>query len=438
MQAAPVTLSGRLRYLGPGVVVAGSVIGSGELILTTSLGAAVGFALLWFLLIACWSKSIVQAELARLCILNRSTFLELFNTLPGKLPGRRKRVSWLVWYFFFSSLVVMFTAGGILGAATEGVLLLFPGSPRLGVAIGLTVLASVVMGSGSYRLLEKLFLVMVLSFTVISVACAAALYFSDLAVPISEVLSRQSFTFPVEYAPLIVAVFSYTGLNVGESIYYSYFCLDKGYANHIGDSKSAEGIDRARGWMKVVNTDVWLTLFLLTAVTVPFYYLGAGVLHISGSVPGNDDMISIIGSVYVQVMGPWIEPVFLLGAILVLYSTLLAWVGGDSRQVTDNLVELGLLPNSPAVRKRWTRLIGYSWPFCFLALFWFFKSPLTLIVIGGISYALTGPLVVLGLLYLRRSKLPPELRSGNMATALLYLALCVMLVVGIGTIYFLF
>ena len=105
--------------------------------------------------------------------------------------------------------------------------------------------------------------------------------------------------------------------------------------------------------------------------------------------------------------------------------------------MTDNLVELGLLPNSAVVRKRWTRLIGYAWPFCILALFWFFKSPLTLIIIGGVSYALTGPLVVLGLLYLRRKKLPSELRSGNMATALLYLALVVMLIVGIGTIYFL-
>lgn len=438
MREAPTTFLGRLRYLGPGVVVAGSVIGSGELILTTSLGAAVGFALLWFLLIACWSKSIVQAELARLCILNKATFMELFNTLPGKLPGRRKQASWIVWYFLVHSLVVTLTAGGILGATTEGVLLLFPGASKTGTAVGLTVFASLVIGSGSYRVMEKLLLVMVLTFTAISVYCAIALYFSDMAVPLSRIVSEQSFSFPAEYAPLIIAVFSYTGLNIGESIFYSYFCLDKGFTHHIGDMNSANGIRRAQGWMRVINTDVWLTLLLLTAVTVPFYLLGASVLHSSGSVPGNDELVSTISTIYVQVMGPWIEPVFYAGAVLVLYSTLLAWVGGDSRQFTDNLIELGLIPKTEVARKNSTRGIGYLWPFLFLALFLFFENPLTLIILGGVTYALTGPLVVLGLLWLRRTRIPDELRTGSLATALLYLALSVMLIVGFGTVYFLF
>ena len=34
----PTTFVGRLRYLGPSLIVTGAVIGSGELVLTTSLG----------------------------------------------------------------------------------------------------------------------------------------------------------------------------------------------------------------------------------------------------------------------------------------------------------------------------------------------------------------------------------------------------------------
>ncbi len=58
----PKNLWGRLKYLGPSVIVSGSVVGSGELILTSRLGAMAGFALLWWMLVSCWSKSLVHAS----------------------------------------------------------------------------------------------------------------------------------------------------------------------------------------------------------------------------------------------------------------------------------------------------------------------------------------------------------------------------------------
>ena len=45
---APTSLRGRLRYLGPGIVVSGSIVGSGEILLTAGLGANVGFVMLWW------------------------------------------------------------------------------------------------------------------------------------------------------------------------------------------------------------------------------------------------------------------------------------------------------------------------------------------------------------------------------------------------------
>ncbi|KMS88754.1 hypothetical protein ACZ91_24055, partial [Streptomyces regensis] len=47
VREAPTTMRGRLRHLGPGIVLTASVVGSGELIVTTSLGAQAGFVLLW-------------------------------------------------------------------------------------------------------------------------------------------------------------------------------------------------------------------------------------------------------------------------------------------------------------------------------------------------------------------------------------------------------
>ena len=113
-------------------------------------------------------------------------------------------------------------------------------------------------------------------------------------------------------------------------------------------------------------------------------------------------------------------------------------VGGDSRQITDNAIELGFLADDDAVRLKSTRVIGYVWPVIFFALLMFFESPLTMIILGAAAYAFSGPLVIGSIFYLRKNYLPEELRSGSTATALLYVAMVVMLLVGAGTIYALF
>ena len=55
--------------------------------------------------------------------------------------------------------------------------------------------------------------------------------------------------------------------------------------------------------------------------------------------------------------------------------------------------------------------------------------------LGAATYALTGPLVVGSILYLRKKTLADNMRSGPAATALPYLALTVMLLIGVGGIW---
>ena len=43
IRPAPTTKLGILRNIGPGMILAGSIVGSGELIATTSTGAEAGF-----------------------------------------------------------------------------------------------------------------------------------------------------------------------------------------------------------------------------------------------------------------------------------------------------------------------------------------------------------------------------------------------------------
>ncbi len=81
-----------LRQVGPGLILVGSIVGSGELIMTTKLGAQAGFALLWAVVLSCIVKTVVQAELGRHVISSGDTILEMFNKLPGP---RGPRPTWL-------------------------------------------------------------------------------------------------------------------------------------------------------------------------------------------------------------------------------------------------------------------------------------------------------------------------------------------------------
>ena len=60
IREAPRGCGGLLRNIGPGVVVSGSVVGSGELLVTTRMGAEVGFVFLWGVIVASVIKYFIQ------------------------------------------------------------------------------------------------------------------------------------------------------------------------------------------------------------------------------------------------------------------------------------------------------------------------------------------------------------------------------------------
>ena len=96
-QNPPKGIKETLKQVGPGMILAGGVVGSGELIVTTKLGAVAGFTLLWFVLLSCIIKVVVQTELARYTICSGKTYLQIFNEMPGPAGLRPKwmTLSWL-------------------------------------------------------------------------------------------------------------------------------------------------------------------------------------------------------------------------------------------------------------------------------------------------------------------------------------------------------
>src|SRR5215213_4711477 len=72
-----------IRQIGPGLILAGAIVGTGELIQTTHLGAKAGFVLLWLVLLSCFVKVFVQIELGRYAIASGRPTMSAFKGIGG-------------------------------------------------------------------------------------------------------------------------------------------------------------------------------------------------------------------------------------------------------------------------------------------------------------------------------------------------------------------
>lgn len=118
----PRRLGGILAALGPGLIIAGSIVGSGELIATTKTGAQAGIALLWLIIVGCLIKVFVQIELGRYAISEGEPTLSALNRVPGPRLG----VNWLIWYWAAMMIASMGQLGGIVGGVGQSLAMTIP------------------------------------------------------------------------------------------------------------------------------------------------------------------------------------------------------------------------------------------------------------------------------------------------------------------------
>ncbi len=128
---APTSIGGILRNVGPGMILAGSIVGSGELIATTRTGAEAHFDFLWLIIIGCIIKVFAQIELGRYAITNGKTTLAALNEVPGPMiqveVGQRKmRANWIIWYWFLMFVAILGQQGGIVGGVGQAMAISVP------------------------------------------------------------------------------------------------------------------------------------------------------------------------------------------------------------------------------------------------------------------------------------------------------------------------
>lgn len=429
-----------LKYLGPGLITSASIVGSGELIATTTMGAKAGFALMWMVLFSCFVKVAVQAEFARWTVLTGTPALHGFNKVPPKLG----RIGWVNYMFILMILAKVLQIGGILGGTAVAFSIMFPlgGNGLSGTSVTiwhvLVAVASIaLLYSNAYGIVEKGAVALVVIFSFITIVIAFGLPMTPWAYGVSDVVNGLTPQIPAGALGAAIAMFGITGVGSDEITFYNYWCIEKGYARYTGPNDgSAAWKARAKGWISVMYKDVTVSLVIYTFATAAFFIMGAAVLYPQKLVPGGaNEMITTLARMYTDTLGQWAMVGFLVGAIAVLGSTLWAAVPSHSRMYTNFMAVAGLVDwKHYQSRMKWQRIFIVALPIVWAVSSLYFKSPVLMVQIGGVMTGVFLVAVVAATWYLRQTETDPELRGKGAFNLLLVASTIAIGFLGIYTV----
>ncbi len=495
----PRTFFSTLRHLGPGLIIAASIVGSGELIATTKTGAQAGISLLWLIIIGCLIKVFVQVELGRFTITHGETTLAALNSVPGPfaLLGIKTNVpipNWIVLFWWAMMITGMAQLGGIVGGVGQAMAMATPitGDYREAVltpstkelqwylewqekietnhpefqalsdyeqarrrrgldrieqdlnviaphgdevldtirsggtpaevttyddrywASALTIVTCLLLVSGRYGIIQTVSTVFVVAFTFITIGNVIQLQRTpQWHISTEQFLRGLSFSLP-EGSGLktALATFGIIGVGASELVSYPYWCIEKGYAKFAGKRTQDDSwAKRARGWMRVMLCDAFMSMVIYTIATLAFFLMGVSVLHNEGRDPDGMRMVSTLATAYVPVFGEHAKWLFLIGAFAVLYSTFLVASAGHARTYTDAFKLLNLIPrNSERAHRRSVSTVGVALPLISLATYWSGINPVKAVLIAGLMQAILLPMLGFAALYFRWTATDPRLK----------------------------
>ncbi|MEZ5939928.1 MAG: Nramp family divalent metal transporter [Planctomycetaceae bacterium] len=511
----PTTWWGTLVQLGPGLVIAGSIVGSGELIATTKTGAQAGIWLLWLIIAGCLIKVFVQIELGRHSISRGETTLSALNQFPGRIGP----VNWILWFWLLMMAASLAQLGGIVGGVGQSLAMVFPltgdfkqaievpsqkeiewmlkwqeaseeelaklpaerrervktGVERLEEqlaslgergeravrrvqqlkpgetikdpwtwddrywALAVGVFTIFLLYNGRYGIIQNISTALVVVFTFITIGNVVSLQCTQQwSLSGADFARGLSFRLPPgddPWTPLktALATFGIIGVGATELITYPYWCIEKGYARFTGEwSESETWLRRAKGWLRVMHIDAFLSMVVYTVATIAFYLLGVTVLYREGRDPENMRMVGTIAAAYKPVFGAYASNLFLFGAFAVLYSTFLVANAGHSRMFTDAAKIFNLIPkhDQKAHDRTLTGLCIFLPSLCVVS-HWSGIDPVEAVMFAGLMQAAMLPMIAAGALYHRFKSCDPRLAPPKWWDICLFISFLGLLIAGV-------
>ncbi|MDG9691475.1 Nramp family divalent metal transporter [Streptomyces mutabilis] len=409
------------RYIGPGIVVAATGVGAGDLVATLIAGSNFGYTLLWAAVLGCLVKISLAEAAGRWHLSTGRTLFDGWASL-----GR-----WTTWFFAIYVVVWGFSYGAAaMSSSALPLQALFPGVMDLewwGVACG--VVGLVFVWFNKYAVFEKVMTVLVGVMFVVTVY---------LAIRVTPNLGDAF----AGLLPVIPdgedSVLNTLGLigGVGGTITlaaYGYWVNAKGWAD--------------TGWMKVMRLDNRVAYITTGVFVVAMLFVGAELLHAANiALSGGGKGLVQLGDILEDEYGTATAKFFLIGFFATSFTSLIGVWHGVSLMFADFVARLrerragAAVGTADKAREIVSGEHERSWPFRVYLLWLTFPpvillfqgEPFRLVIIYGVLGAAFMPFLALTLIWLlNSSRTPAEWRNGWLSNSvlavagLLFLVLCV-------------
>jgi len=459
-----------LSVVGPGVIVLGAAIGSGEFLIGPASFVRYGLTLLWITSVAAVLQTLFNTELMRYTIATgEPAFTGFMRTKPGAkfwawfyAIAYLLSVGWPAWAGAAAGAFFFLFTGKVAGSGDANTVYL------LGIAAFFVCVGILLVGKRIERTLELLNWILVgtilTAMTVLAIMFVAPETWLRGAagfIGLDSTSGRFQFIPPGADFFLLGALAGFSGAGGLINVTLSNWARDKGYGMSahsgyipaaIGGEKrelahtgstfvpNAESMARWKGWWRIVRADQWGIFFvgaLLGMVLPAMLYVtfvpagseirGFGIAAVLANAIGSRG--AAVAAVVVAVMGAWI-----------LFKTQLDILDGTVRAVTDLLwcgsARLRARQHGDVRRVYYGVLaVAVIWGLIALRL----AQPIFLLQVSANIHGVMFVICGLHLLYINTRLLPPALRPslgkrlGLLALVLFYGAVVVMWLRGLLT-----
>ncbi len=416
------------RILGPGIILVGVGISSGEYVLFPYIASQVGLVFLWAALVGLLTQFFINMEVERYTLATGETAVTGFQRLwkPLGLVMCACAIVPNMWPAWATSgaTALLFVFGGSEDSARW-------------VAIPAMLLIAVALSASPvvYRTLERTEFVkvgLVLLFLVIAlIAAVTAASYRDL-----DEVATSFGTFPGELgAAVLLGALAYAGAGGTNNLVISNWIRDKGYgmgeyAPRITSPISGEeeaapsgqgyafapdrgNLERWHDWWRKANIEQFVSFFVIGAITITVFSLisRATVFGLDGVDEANFDFIQAEGDALKAAVGAWFGTLFWIVGAISLFGAAIGIVDYVSRLVADVLL-VGYVKDG----SRWSEsklYLAVVWGmtlFGVAVLLAGFDQPLTLVVLAAALSGMVMFVYSILLILINRRFLPEPLK----------------------------
>jgi Mn2+/Fe2+ NRAMP family transporter len=312
----------RMRMVGPGLVMAATGIGAGDMVNGLNAGTEYGVLLLWAILLGSVLKFPLSEGIGRFYMATRQTLVAAWHSLSPLASG---------YFMIFFVLASFITSAGVTSAAGLAMSALFPGvMPLWAWAIVHAVLGFILVWFGRYGLLEKVMTVLVgvLFVTVVTLAFLTEPDVSDLG---SGLLPNV----PDGAALAILALIG--GIGGSQALaFYPYWVRDRGW--------------NSPKWIPTMRIDLGSGYLVTGVFMIAMMFVGAGLLFGTGKdISGASGLVSLADPM-AERLGVLAKRLFLIGFWAAATSTIFGVWHGSSHLFTDFVRVVRKVPEERAKR----------------------------------------------------------------------------------------